>query len=160
MALVIVWGVFIAVAVFAVLQLTRRRSAIIEQRVRTYAALEEEAARAAQAETEQLSPIGRLLKLFVGRTYFDRIQDELAQADVPLRASEYLLTRVVLAAVGALVGWTMFGNPTVAAAILAVAGFLGPVIFVRIHQQQRRARFVRQLADALMLLTNSLRSGY
>ncbi|MCS7049721.1 MAG: type II secretion system F family protein [Verrucomicrobiae bacterium] len=159
-ALVIVWGVFIGVVVFAVLQLTRRRSAIIEERVRTYAALEEEAARSAQAETQQISPIGRLLQLFVGRTYFDRIQDELAQADVPMRPSEYLLTRVVLAAVGALVGWTMFGNPTVAATILAVSGFIGPVFFVRIHQHRRRARFVRQLADALMLLTNSLRSGY
>lgn len=158
--LVIIWGAFIAVIVYAIIQLTRRRSVIIEERVRAYAGLEEEAARAAQAEMPQTSPIGRLLQLFVGRTYFDRIQDELAQADVPMRPSEYLLTRVVLAAVGALVGYTSFGNPTVAATILAVAGFIGPVIFVRIHQQRRRARFVRQLADALMLLTNSLRSGY
>ena len=88
-----------------------------------------------------------------------RLEDELARADIPMRPTEYVLLRVVLLGVGFLLGWNCLGYIH-SGIILAVAGFIGPAVFVRVHQNRRRAKFVRQLADALMLLTNSLRSGY
>jgi tight adherence protein B len=122
--------------------------------------IEEEAALATQEEMHSLSPIGKFVQIFVGRGYFDRIGDDLAQADVPMRPSEYLLTRLVLTVVGLVVGFYLFGNPVVSAVVLGSLGFLAPPIFVKVHQNKRRTKFVKQLADALMLLTNSLRSGY
>src|SRR5207249_1150754 len=74
--------------------------------------------------------------------------------------------RAILAGVGFILG--MYGSSfgfkglqyVGTGAIFAAVGYLIPSVVVRIHQQRRRAKFVRQLADALMLLTNSLRSGY
>ena len=156
----ILLGLFVAVAIYGVYQFTRRRQVAVEERVRQYVDIEEEAAIAAQEEMQATSPVGKILQLFVGRGYFDRVEENLARADVPMRPSEYVLARVVLAAVGILVGFYLFGNPTLSALVLGCLGFLAPAIFVKVHQNKRRTKFVRQLADALMLLTNSLRSGY
>ncbi len=43
---------------------------------------------------------------------------------------------------------------------MAIIGYVTPGVFLAVQQRKRRDKFVRQLADALMLLTNSLRSGY
>jgi tight adherence protein B len=88
-----------------------------------------------------------------------RVEENLARADIPMRPTEYLLLRGVLVAVGYLIGRYGLGYLH-SGLILAFAGFIAPIMFVRVHQNRRRSKFVRQLADALMLLTNSLRSGY
>jgi tight adherence protein B len=140
------------------LQATRRKT-ILAERLETYATIEEEAARTTQTELQNLSPVPRLLHMVLPRGYMMRLEEELARADLPIRSSEYILLRLVLAGAGFLIGRYFIGNVQ-SGLIVGVAGFLAPVIFVRTHQNQRRAKFVKQLADALMLLTNSLRSGY
>ncbi len=136
-----------------------RRRAIIEERLETYATIEEEAARTAQAELRPSSQVPRLFRMVLGPGYMTHLEDELARADIPMRPSEYLLLRVVLASFGFLVGRYALGYLH-SGIILAVCGFVVPVFVVRSNQTRRRAKFVKQLADALMLLTNSLRSGY
>jgi tight adherence protein B len=140
------------------LQATRKR-AILEERLETYASIEEEAARTAQAELRSVNKVPQMLQLLVPKGYMARWEDELARADIPMRASEYVLLRAVLTGVGFLVGRYGLGNLQ-SAVILGACGLIFPVVFVRMHQNRRRTKFVRQLADALMLLTNSLRSGY
>jgi len=140
------------------LRVTRRR-AILEERLETYTTIEEEAARTTQTELRHTNQVPRLFRMLLGSGYMAHLEDELARADIPMRPSEYLLLRMVLAAFGFLVGRYTFGYLH-SGIILAVAGFLVPVFVVRSHQNRRRAKFVKQLADALMLLTNSLRSGY
>jgi tight adherence protein B len=140
------------------LQVTRRR-AILAERLETYAAIEEEAARTTQEELQKLSQVPRLMRLVLGRGYMARIEDELARADIPMRPSEYVLVRLVLAGMGFLLGRYGFGYMH-SGIIMAIVGFWTPPVFVRVHQNRRRSKFVKQLADALMLLTNSLRSGY
>ncbi|HUK81912.1 MAG TPA: type II secretion system F family protein, partial [Verrucomicrobiae bacterium] len=94
-----------------------------------------------------------------GRSYMQRLEEDLTRADIPVRTSEYILLRVVLAGLGFVVG--LYGLGYVHSGVfLAIAGYVVPAIFVRVHQNRRRTKFVAQLADALMLLTNSLRSGY
>jgi len=139
--------------------LATRRKAILAERLEAYAGVEEEAARATEAEMRQLHAVPRIMNLVLGRGYMARLEDELARADIPMRPTEYVLLRLVLAGVGFLVGRYFLGYFH-SGIIIAVAGFFGPAVFVRVHQNRRRAKFVRQLADALMLLTNSLRSGY
>jgi tight adherence protein B len=140
------------------LQATRRK-AILAERLETYTTIEEEAARTTQSDLQALSQVPRFLHLILGRGYMTRLEEELARADIPMRPSEYVLLRLVLAGLGFLMGRYALGYVH-SGIILAVAGFITPVIFVRTHQSRRRTKFVKQLADALMLLTNSLRSGY
>ncbi|HVM61451.1 MAG TPA: type II secretion system F family protein [Verrucomicrobiae bacterium] len=137
---------------------TRRRT-ILAERLETYTTIEEEAARTTQSEMQVSSQIPRLFRMLLGPGYMTHLENELARADIPMRPSEYLLLRAVLAVVGYMVGRYVFGYLH-SGIILAVCGFVVPVFVVRSHQTRRRNKFVKQLADALMLLTNSLRSGY
>jgi len=136
-----------------------RRRQILADRLETYAQIEEEAAAATQAELNNLAPVPRLFHALVGRGVMQRVENSLAQADIPMKATEYLLARLVLAGFGFLVGLYGIGYLH-SGVMLAVAGWAVPLFIVKYHQSRRRAKFVRQLADALMLLTNSLRSGY
>jgi tight adherence protein B len=140
------------------LQVTRRRT-ILAERLETYANIEEEAARTTDDELQKLGQIQRLLHMVFGPGYMARVEENLARADIPMRPTEYLLLRGVLVLMGYLIGRYVLGYLH-SGLILAVAGFIAPIMFVRTHQNRRRSKFVRQLADALMLLTNSLRSGY
>jgi tight adherence protein B len=150
---------FSALLGYGIYLMATRRKAILAERLETYAGIEEEAALATDAEMQKLSGIPRFMHLMFGGQYMIRLEDELARADLPMRPTEYVLLRLVLAGVGFLVGQFFFGYLHSGIA-LAVIGFIAPMVFVRVHQNRRRAKFVRQLADALMLLTNSLRSGY
>ena len=140
------------------LQVTRRRT-ILAERLETYASIEEEAARTTDSELQKLGQLPRFLHMVFGPGYMSRLEENLARADIPMRPTEYLLLRGVLVAVGYLIGRYGLGYLH-SGIILAVVGFIAPIMFVRVHQNRRRSKFVRQLADALMLLTNSLRSGY
>jgi tight adherence protein B len=156
--------IILVVAVFALLGyglylLATRRKAHLAERLETYAGVEEEAARATDAEMQEMRNVPRLMRLVLGRGYMAQLEEELARADVPMKPTEYVLLRLVLAATGLLLGRYFFGNIQ-SGIILFIAGFVTPAIFVRVYQNRRRAKFVRQLADALMLLTNSLRAGY
>ena len=62
------------------------------------------------------------------------------------------------AAVGFLAGMA-FGS-VAWGAILAVVGFAGPTIAVRVLKKRRDARFRVQLVDGLMNISNSLRAGF
>ena len=143
-----------------------RRKAILAERLETYAGIEEEAAIAADAELLKLSPVPRLMRVVLGRSFMQHIEDDLARADIPMRPSEYILLRVVLAGAGFLFG--LFGDQlgfrglrfVGTGLVVAALGYFFPSMIVKIHQNRRRTKFVTQLADALMLLTNSLRSGY
>ncbi len=152
-------GATVLLAAYGVYQYATRRRTILADRVRTYAAVEEEAALAAEEELSKQSPLTRLLNTLAGRGYIESIESDLAQADLPLRATEFLLMRCVVVGVALIMGLYAVGNLR-SGLILAVIGLIVPPAYVRVKQNQRRAKFVRQLADALMLLTNSLRSGY
>lgn len=149
----------IALVVYGLYLFLGRRKALLAERLETYAAIEEEAAAAATAEQRNLSPVPRMFHTLFGRGIMQRVEDNLAGADIPMRASEYLLLRFLLAGVGFLIGFVGLGYSH-SGLILAFAGYFIPAIVVRYYHHRRRERFVRQLADALMLLTNSLRSGY
>jgi len=151
--------VFVVLLVYGIYQLTVRRKVLVAQRVQTYAGIEEEAATAADAELNKLSTVSRVLHIALGRGIIQRVEDQLARADVPMRASEYILLCTVLAVTLFVIGYYGVGYVR-SGLFLAVIGLLVPMLFVRAHEQRRRAKFIRQLADALMLLTNSLRSGY
>ncbi len=90
---------------------------------------------------------------------YDQLALDLARAGLPLRVGEYLALRAGLATALALASFlTLRALPF--AIVLAGIGFFVPRIFVSMRQQKRVNDFNDQLAEALGLLANSLRSGY
>ena len=157
--LVILFGLMVTLAVYGTYQFATRRKTILAQRVETYAGIEEEAAREADTQLQKMSPVTRLLFQMRLGSYMEKIQESLSRADLPMKPSEYLLLRLLVAAVGYVMG-AFYLEHQDTGVVLALAGFFLPAMIVWIYQRRRSAKFVRQLADALMLLTTSLRSGY
>lgn len=98
-------------------------------------------------------------KAFEGKEYTSKIEMELARADIPLRGSEFVGLNLVLVLVGAAYGWLVLGH-VLAGLILALVGGFLPNLYVKSRQGARLARFDSQIADALVIMSNSLRAGY
>ncbi len=98
-------------------------------------------------------------KAFEGKQYTSKIEKELARADIPLRGSEFVGLNLILVLVGAAYGWLVISH-VLAGFILAFVGGLLPNFFVRARQGARLAKFDAQIADALVIMSNSLRAGY
>lgn len=84
---------------------------------------------------------------------------ELARAGMPLRVGEYLMMRWMAGLLCLLLAWKAT-QALPLALIAAVAGYFVPVLYVRRRQAARVRKFDDQLVDALVLLANSLKSGY
>ncbi|HEV3273052.1 MAG TPA: type II secretion system F family protein [Candidatus Methylacidiphilales bacterium] len=96
---------------------------------------------------------------FTGQSYMDTLEKELTQCDIPLKPGEFLAMRCGGAVVGGILTLVLSHNPYLAA---AVAGFIGLFLHIpllKIKRAMRIDRFVTQLAEFLVLITNSLRSG-
>jgi tight adherence protein B len=89
----------------------------------------------------------------------EKIQRELAQADLKLTVREWLLIRV-----GAIVGLFLVGfllqRNLLVGAMLGAVGYFLPTLILRMRQGRRLKAFDRQLPDVLDQLVGSLRVGY
>lgn len=150
-----------ALLVLGAFQLFRARKVAVQERLQTYTSTQLTTGLVGQADEAELtlSPVGRILRRSFGKNYFERVEESLIRADVPLRPSEYILTRLILGATGFLVGYLRVGT-FIGAIILGIVGFLLPFIYVKFRQSRRTNKFNEQLANVLMLMTNSLRAGY
>lgn len=88
------------------------------------------------------------------------IATELARADLRLTPGEYVAINLTTVIGGALLGYIVLGGNFVLALIGAVVGFYAPRMYVRFLQGRRLKAFNNQLGDTIVLLSNSLRSGY
>ncbi len=102
----------------------------------------------------------RSLDAFLERKGFAaRVDDQLARADIPLRAGEYLLIRWLCAlSLGATAALLM--QFPLAAVPAAAGGYMIPGFFVWRKTRQRVSRLDEQLIDAMMLIAGGLRAGY
>lgn len=93
--------------------------------------------------------------------YWDRLlEHKLVQGGVPLRSSEFAVVWLAVAALCALLGYLLsFGQVMMAVAGGAIGAMLPPLA-LNIRIDRRRKKFNEQLADALVLISNSLRTGY
>ena len=88
---------------------------------------------------------------------------KLQQANVQLRVGEYLLIRLLLAGLLFFVALLISrAHPAgiVVGLVLALAGYVLPVLVVNHLRQRRIAAIERQLVEFLPLLASSLRSGF
>jgi tight adherence protein B len=111
------------------------------------------------AKEEADSFLGRMDKEVGRRDFAASIKEDLAQADLSLTVTEYLLIRGMLVVLFTLVGYLIQHNILIALIMAAVGLFL-PTIYVRSRQTRRLRKFDSQLPDVLDHLQGSLRAGY
>lgn len=104
---------------------------------------------------------GRLQQLAErrGRRNKKTLPEELAQAGLTLRTSEWLGIRVGCALVLALLGLARF-EALPQAVIFGIIGYFAPTGYLRYRQSRRRGAFARQLVDAVTLLSSALKAGH
>ena len=95
---------------------------------------------------------------FTGVSYMDHLERELTQCDIPLKPAEFLMARGGAIVLVGLVAMIASHNPVIALCAAGVTAFLH-IPFLKLKRSMRIDRFVTQLAEFLVLITNSLRSG-
>ncbi len=106
----------------------------------------------------QLSRFQVVQSVLSGSSYAERVAAELEAAAVPLRVGEYLLLRLVCAAI-LMLPVPILGIWPPVALPLGLAGFFAPRVQIARRKQQRLKQFNDSLVDALTMMSNALRSG-
>ena len=142
-------------------QLASRITAFTNRSEPTAVAAEGEAAPAEVnlLREQKYSNWALLDQMIARRSWAEREAAELTRAYVPLRVGEFLLIRVLAGLVLVLLGWVMMKNVLLALP-LAVPGYFLPLLWLKMKQKKRRAKFDAQLVDAIQLLASTLKSGY
>jgi tight adherence protein B len=99
-----------------------------------------------------------LFARFTGQSYMDSLEKELTQCDIPLKPGEFLATRVGVMVLACLFTALISRNIYTALVVLGVASVIH-IPILKIKRSMRVNKFVTQLAEFLVLITNSLRSG-
>lgn len=86
------------------------------------------------------------------------LRDQLASAGVPMRAEEYLLVWIMLACIPPVIA-ALLGARFFVCLVLASAGLALPPLYVRRSRTKRVRAFEAQLGDALISISNCLKSG-
>lgn len=93
------------------------------------------------------------------RTFVQKMILEFQKADLKLRYSEYIGIYILATLIPGIIGAFITGSIT-GFLMLAIPGLVFPRMYVRFRQMQRIKHIDNQLVDALMLISNSLKSGY
>ncbi len=148
---------FLLLLVGVVLTYRSSRS-LVEERLDKY--LGEETLQAIEEERKSKRREGWVDSRLAKTTWWDRISTDLARADLRLKPMEYILARIALTIIGAIVGYAVGGGTMLFTLTGLVLGYFGLGMFVRFRQRQRLNRFNSQLSDMLNLMVNGLRAGY
>jgi tight adherence protein B len=129
----------------------------IESRLDRYATRMVAQTEAAQAnEPKRLRGLDRLL----GSDTTQRIMAELGRADLKLTPAEFIGLNILAVLFGFGLMFILGRGSLILGLLGGVVGFYAPRLWVRQLQARRLSAFNNQLGDTLILLSNSLRSGY
>jgi tight adherence protein B len=99
-----------------------------------------------------------------GRPSTARTAALLERADLPLRAGEWAVLRVVAVIVGIALGLLVVhggvGSGLAGAALGTLLGLVAPMVFLRVAAGRRARKLERQLPDVLTLVASSLSTGF
>ncbi|MDQ2758033.1 MAG: type II secretion system F family protein [Actinomycetota bacterium] len=101
-------------------------------------------------------------KVMSGRESTPRLMARLQRADLPVRAGEWWVLRLVAVVVGIAIGVLVLGERTEIAGALAGAalGLSLPPLALTFLVRRRSRRFERQLPEVLTLIASSLATGF
>lgn len=101
----------------------------------------------------------RLNEAIKRQSFAERLEQDLMQADLPLTVPEYVLLRLavplILAMIGLVIWRSIYPIP-----FAIVIGYLIPLLWLRQRRVQRNYAFNDQLAETLALLAASMRGGF
>jgi tight adherence protein B len=132
-------------------------SSDIESRLDRYAT--RTAAEADVAKEDRRSGLRGLDRAFGGRGS-PQLATELARADLKLTVGEFIFINFAAIVGGALLFYILGRGNLLLGLVGGIVGFYVPRLWVRQLQARRLNAFNNQLGDTLILLANSLRSGY
>lgn len=88
-----------------------------------------------------------------------KIADNLAKADVPLKANEFVAIQFLAVMVGMMIGTVILKNLIMGLA-LGGLGYAAPLIWIAILRAKKVAAFNEQILDTLIMIANGLKAGY
>lgn len=168
MALIISIGVFltlVAVILLVYQMLTAEQKTMVDrlQKLDAKGVQVEDSVQAAYAGAQPQGLRGlirRLSKFLVFPKWNRVIELKLLKAGLPLRGAEFLVICIGAALLGgAFVFVASGGNPLIGIGG-AFINFWLPFLMVKMRTEKRMKEFNKQLGDALILIANSLRTGY
>ncbi|MDO8589089.1 MAG: type II secretion system F family protein [Armatimonadota bacterium] len=159
-AIVIGLAVFVLVALSFVLfaHLMTRRSARMRERLERYTSTPAPGASTTPADTssDRLPTVSKFLS---NKGLTETLMLEISRAGLSWRPSEYVVMIAVFTLAPIFLGLVLHVNPAMAV-LAGVIGFCIPVGALKMNQARRLKAFNDQIADALSLISSSLRSGY
>jgi tight adherence protein B len=116
----------------------------------------------ASSLAENLVGVGE--RIMQGRESTSRTMAMIERADLPLRAGEWAVIRLVAVALGVVAGVVLLHGGVLATLVGAVLGFIAglvlPAAVLRILANRRGKKFDAQLPDVLTLVASSLSTGF
>lgn len=88
------------------------------------------------------------------------LEHKLIQAGMPLKGAEFMVICVGTMAAGAAAMFLVSGGKTIMALTGVALGYMLPVLILRAKAARRVRLFNNQLGDTLIMIANSLRTGY
>lgn len=112
-------------------------------------------------EPKGIRGIIRKLSRYLVFPKWDRgIEHKLMKAGLPLRGAEFLVICIGAALLGGFFLFVISGGNFLVGIIGSAINFWLPFLMVKMRTEKRMKEFNRQLGDALVLISNSLRTGY
>lgn len=102
---------------------------------------------------------GRIRRILSAGTGPD-LATGLARADLQVTPAEFVLLNLLTVSVGFVITLLIFRGNVLLALVGALAGIFAPRWILGLLQRRRLVAFNAQLGDTIVLLSNSLRSGY
>lgn len=102
----------------------------------------------------------RAQRIRLGKLKFsDKFESQFAAAGIDMTAAQFAELWAGLIIVPAGIGVLLTRKPLVGIGFMGI-GFIGPLMYYMKKKNDRAAKFAKQLADALLTIRNSLRSGF
>jgi tight adherence protein B len=93
------------------------------------------------------------------QSFAEKLRQAIARADLRITVGEFLILWASAIVLGLFLGQVVFGT-VIHTIIFTVAGIILPRYYLRFRANKRLKQFNLQLSDTIVMLANSLRSGY
>jgi len=157
---------FVAIAVFCivvvVLQSVLKDQIAVEKRVNKLSlssGIDLVDASNGVQKADNSNPLGFIFNSVAKLSYTATLKEKMQKGGMTnIKPEEFLTLKVVLVVFPALLVLLFTGTPIPALAV-AVLMFIAPIIYLNRKIKKRKNQFDQQLADALMMISNSLKGG-
>lgn len=144
-------------AVYSGILALTRRDETLEAKLRRFTALRVPSK--TEAGKRNLKNMLTLLGRFAPRRWSEGLDLQLIRGDIPLKGGEFLVLQGFLTFLFFLIGF-MLTQKFYAGFLFSIGGGMLPRLWLNSAQKKKRRKFNNQLADALLVLSNSLRAGF